>query len=317
MRRRIVAIGLLGTTLDRESGKARWERWRPTVALCAQDEFEVARLELLHAPEALSLAQVVAADIRRVAPGTAVRLRPLSVADPWDFEAAYAALDDFARGYPFDTAHEEYLVHITTGTHVEQICWFLLVESRRLSARLVQTSPPPGRRGHVGATQVIDLDLSRYDRLARRAAAEHTTGASFLKAGIATRNAAFNRLIERIERVAVSSTDPLLLTGPTGAGKTELARRIYELKRARRQVSGPFVEVNCATLRGDAAMSALFGHVKGAFTEGASVIRFLLTWRGRACGPSRRWCGRRSAGRSSRRRLRPSSACRGASYAAA
>jgi transcriptional regulatory protein RtcR len=26
------------------------------------------------------------------------------------------------------------------------------------------------------------------------------------------------------------------------------------------------VEVNCATVRGDAAMSALFGHVKGAFT---------------------------------------------------
>jgi transcriptional regulatory protein RtcR len=31
-------------------------------------------------------------------------------------------------------------------------------------------------------------------------------------------------------------------------------------------LTGTFVEVNCATLRGDAAMSALFGHVKGAFT---------------------------------------------------
>ena len=54
--------------------------------------------------------------------------------------------------------------------------------------------------------------------------------------------------------------------GPTGAGKSQLARRIYELKRGRRQVSGEFVEVNCATVRGDGAMSALFGHVKGAFT---------------------------------------------------
>jgi transcriptional regulatory protein RtcR len=31
-------------------------------------------------------------------------------------------------------------------------------------------------------------------------------------------------------------------------------------------VAGPFVEVNCATLKGDSAMSALFGHRKGAFT---------------------------------------------------
>src|SRR6202023_3405224 len=45
-----------------------------------------------------------------------------------------------------------------------------------------------------------------------------------------------------------------------------LAKRIYELKKNRRVVEGAFVEVNCATVRGDAAMSALFGHVKGAFT---------------------------------------------------
>src|SRR4029450_8433591 len=67
-------------------------------------------------------------------------------------------------------------------------------------------------------------------------------------------------------RVTVRSSAPILLLGPTGAGKSLLARRIYELKKTRRLVEGPFVEVNCATVRGDAAMSALFGHVKGAFT---------------------------------------------------
>src|ERR1700684_4067961 len=54
--------------------------------------------------------------------------------------------------------------------------------------------------------------------------------------------------------------------GPTGAGKSRLARRIYELKKVRHAVKGEFVDVNCATLRGDGAMSALFGHTKGAFT---------------------------------------------------
>ena len=72
--------------------------------------------------------------------------------------------------------------------------------------------------------------------------------------------------------MAIAGKAPLLLTGPTGAGKSQLARRIYELKRQRQQIAGPFVEVNCATVRGDQAMSALFGHVKGAFT-GARPIR--------------------------------------------
>ena len=73
-------------------------------------------------------------------------------------------------------------------------------------------------------------------------------------------------MIEQIEKVAIKSRAPILLNGPTGAGKSFLARRIFELKQARHQFSGAFVEVNCAILRGDTAMSTLFGHVKGAFT---------------------------------------------------
>jgi transcriptional regulatory protein RtcR len=73
-------------------------------------------------------------------------------------------------------------------------------------------------------------------------------------------------MIEEIEQVAVRSRAPILLMGPTGAGKSQLARKIYELKKLRHQIGGAFVEVNCATLKGDSAMSALFGHHKGAFT---------------------------------------------------
>jgi transcriptional regulatory protein RtcR len=64
--------------------------------------------------------------------------------------------------------------------------------------------------------------------------------------------------------------------GPTGAGKSQLARRLFELKQGRREVTGRFVEVNCATLRGDGAMSALFGHVKGAYTGAAGERAGLL-----------------------------------------
>ncbi|MBE7465829.1 MAG: sigma 54-interacting transcriptional regulator [Planctomycetes bacterium] len=262
-----VLIGLLGPTLDQGRNAGRWERWRPSIALCQHEDLLVSRFELLVQPRFESLGKLIDADIRSVSPETEVRRHVLQVRDPWDFEEVYGELHDFARGYAFDTDREDYLIHITTGTHVAQICLFLLTETHYFPARLVQTEPPAQRAsGEPGAYKIIDLDLSKYDRLASRFRKEMKEGASFLKSGIETRNAGFNKLIERIEQVAVASRAPLLLTGPTGAGKSLLARRIYELRKSRNLVRGSFVEVNCATLRGDAAMSALFGHEKGAFT---------------------------------------------------
>lgn len=262
-----VALGLLGTQLDRGPlDAARWERWRPSVALCQQPDLLLARFELLHPPDAEDAARRVADDLALVSPETEVRLHPLALDDAWDFEGVYGALQDFAAAYPFDPEHEDYLVHITTGTHVAQICLFLLTEARFFPARLVQTSPPRRGQDAAGHYRVIDLDLSKYDRLAAREERHHAETRSFLKSGIETRNAAFNRLIDEIERVALHSRAPILLNGPTGAGKSRLARQIYALKKGRGQLDGAFVEINCATLHGDQAASALFGHTRGAFT---------------------------------------------------
>jgi transcriptional regulatory protein RtcR len=263
----IVAIGLFGSTLDSGKGPDRWERWRPTVSLCQHENLLVKRLELLYERKFLVLAEQVASDIAACSPETDTRMTEIEFGDPWDFEQVYGALHDFAREYEFDTEREEYLVHITTGTHVAQICLFLLTESRYFPGKLIQSSPPD-RRGKKspGRFEIIDLDLSKYDRIASRFQQEQREAVSFLKSGIDTRNSAFNQLIAQIEQVGINSRDPVLLMGPTGAGKSRLARRLYELKRSRHQVKGEFVEVNCATIRGDGAMSALFGHVKGAFT---------------------------------------------------
>jgi transcriptional regulatory protein RtcR len=271
-----VVVGLLGTTLDAGRNQDRWQSWRPTLAICRQPDFVVTRLELLHAFREKALAELLVRDIAAVSPETTVRLHQIEFGDPWDFERVYETLFSFARSYPFDTDAEDYLVHITTGTHVAQICLFLLTESRYLPGRLLQASPERDRSA-PGQIKVIDLDLSKYDRIASRFRQEQNNAVSYLKGGIDTRNAAFNQLIDRIEQVAIASRDPLLLMGPTGAGKSKLARRIFELKKLRHTVTGGFVDVNCATLRGDAAMSALFGHVKGAFTgalkDRAGVLR--------------------------------------------
>src|SRR5437899_2287161 len=267
MKGRTVVIGLVGTTIDRGKGTKRWEGWRPSIAACQHEDLLIDRFELLHPQRFTALAETVRDDIRHVSPETEVRLVVDPTADPWDFEDVYGSLHDFARSYRFDTETEDYLVHITTGSHVAQICLFLLMESRHIPGRLLQTSPPTGMRGgDPGTFRIIDLDLSKYDRIATRFARDELDERSLLKSGIQTRSASFNEVVERLDRVTVRSSAPILLLGPTGAGKSLLARRIYELKKTRRLVKGPFVEVNCATVRGDAAMSALFGHVKGAFT---------------------------------------------------
>jgi transcriptional regulatory protein RtcR len=283
----LVVIGSLGTRLDVGARQRRWVKWRPSICAVQQLDRPAARFELLHPPRYEPHAQQILRDLGEVAPDTDVRLHPQGLRDPWDFEEVFAALHDFARAYPFQPEREDYLLHITTGTHVYQICCFLLAESRHIPARLLQTEPThPGKdeEGNKipdpGRVRIIDLDLSRYDAIAARFGQERRDAVSFLKQGIDTRSAAFNALIDRIERVALASDDPILLVGPTGAGKTQLASRIAELKLrgpgGAGDPCGPFVPVNCATLRGEMAMSALFGHVRGAFTGAQSDRKGLL-----------------------------------------
>lgn len=267
-----VVLGLLGSRLDQANSTDRWTSWRPTVAICQHGDLPVDRFELISDRSSVHLVHQVIEDIHTASPETEVILHQLHFRDPWDFEEVYGTLHTFARACSFQPDKENYLVNITTGSHVQQICLYLLAESRHIPGKLLQAAPPRRRETAAGTYRIIDLDLSRYDNLAARFALEQQESLSFLKSGIDTKNAAFNTLIERIERVAIHSNAPLLITGPTGAGKSQLARRVYELKHQRRQLTGAFIEVNCATLRGDQAMSALFGHTKGAFT-GATTAR--------------------------------------------
>ena len=266
------AISVLGTQKDAHGGTspARWNTWRPTIGLVQQEALRIDELHLILNEEYRHLAEQVGADIATVSPETKVVIDIVQLKDPWDFEEVYEKFYDYAKKPCFHEEGTDYYIHITTGSHVEQICLFLLAESHHLQAKLVQTSPKEGHVRHSrdsrGVCSIIDLDLSRYDKLAKRFEVERQNDLSFLKQGIDTKNKSFNRLIETIERVAVRSSDPILLTGPTGAGKSQLAKQIYLLKSQSGKIKGPFVDVNCATLAGETAKAALFGYKKGAFT---------------------------------------------------
>jgi len=263
-----IIFSFLGTKLDaygRRRGD-RWSIWRPSVALAMQEDLHFDEYHIWYAQRDQSLFEYIAQDIANISPDTQVFPEAMELDDPWDFEEVYGKLYDFARSRHFVPEENQYYIHLTTGTHVAQICLFLLTESHHFPGRLIQTRPAGHENPARGKYTLIDLDLSRYDLLAKRFAVKRENDLAFLKSGIKTRNRAFNTLIATIERVAVRSREPILLTGATGAGKSRLAKKLYELKKLNHQISGAFVDVNCATLRGDQAMATLFGHTRGAFT---------------------------------------------------
>jgi transcriptional regulatory protein RtcR len=275
MHKPTIVLGFVGSTYDQGFKSDRWQRWRPTVSLFMHEDLQIDELHLLHDPRDKRLIKQVMEDIATVSPTTKVVPIPFTLRDAWDFAEVYGALYDWVRAFRFDPSKNDYLLHITTGTHVAQICWYLMLESNYLPARIIQSSPS-GNREPKGKYHLIDLDLSRYDSLRSRQEAEQQANWQQLKAEIATRNPAFNRLITEVEKVATRSAAPILIMGATGAGKSHLAKQIYQLKKDHFRMSGRFVDVNCATLRGDSAMSALFGHIKGAFTGAAANRAGLL-----------------------------------------
>lgn len=268
--KKTVVIGFVGSTLDQGKKEERWQRWRPTMSLLMHEDLLVDELVLLHDRRSVSLIEHLQHDAAQISPATQLIGQQVNIRDPWDFSDMYGALYDFVKSYPFDTENNNYLLHITTGTHVAQICWYLLVDAHYLPAKLLQSSPT-GKQQPEGEYRIIDLDLSRYAALNQRFENEKTQNWQQLKSNIATKNKNFNQLIQEVELVATRSTAPILIMGATGVGKSHLAKQIYQLKKEKFHLDGRLVDVNCATLCGDGAMSALFGHIKGSFTGAANA----------------------------------------------
>lgn len=268
--KRNVVFGALGTEKDKRGKKtSERDKWRPTVDLCMHDDFPIDRYELFYQKKHIDLAGQVKADIESKV-STKVQLREIDYnGDPWKFEHVYTTFFDFFSNYEFVREKENYFVNISTGTHVMQICLFLLAEAKYVPAKLVQSTR------NKQCIQ-IDLELEKYSLIARRFRIQAQDDVAFLKGDIETKNAEYESLIKRLLSVSTTYNYPILLTGSTGVGKSTLARRIHELRAEKNRTEGDFIEVNCGTLSGDIVRSELFGHEKGAFTDAKTGRKGLL-----------------------------------------
>ena len=97
-----VLISLLGSTLDAHGhGAARWNMWRPSVALAMQEDLQFNQYYIVYQRSFQSLLERVMEDIHSCSPETEVIPVEIPFNDPWDFEEVYSKLYDFSRKQNF------------------------------------------------------------------------------------------------------------------------------------------------------------------------------------------------------------------------
>ena len=124
-----VVISILGQRLDNVGyGQKRWFRWRPTMSLLMHHDFQVDELVLLYQKDETKLLEQTMSDAQELCLNIKITPYEVMYEDPWDFEQVYNQLHGFADSYSFNREQNNYFFHITTGTHVAQICFYLLTD---------------------------------------------------------------------------------------------------------------------------------------------------------------------------------------------
>lgn len=268
-----VLILMLADRFEGDFRPSRWRHWRSSIELCRHPDFSPDKVLIVHSQRTASMARLLRSDIRRIRPDLETTLIFLGIKDKHSVREGFVRSLAMLRGIAVDYEKESYFIRLAPGAAYSAIMSIvLLITSGHLQASMISLDPPIPGEPPQGIVRVFRPDIGEWLRMAARERRERLGTVSYLKSGIRTRNQAYNALLDKMERVVLRTVDPILITGPTGSGKTLLARRIYELKQKSGQIGGRLTAVNCSTLSGDMALSALFGHARGSFT-GATASR--------------------------------------------
>ncbi|MGE5650042.1 sigma-54 dependent transcriptional regulator [Noviherbaspirillum sp. UKPF54] len=152
------------------------------------------------------------------------------------------------------------------------------LKARQIEAQVIMISAHGDTRSAVkavklGAADYItkpfdldDLSMTIHATLERRQMAaelEFHRGATIQESGMLGASLAMRDLLGTVERIAASAAMRILVLGESGTGKALVARTVHS---ASPRASGPFIEINCASLPEQLIEAELFGAEKGAYT---------------------------------------------------
>ncbi len=222
---------------------------------------KITRVEIIYFPGAHLPAGAFAERVRGKKEGPIVRARLVSVEDTKDSGALLAALSEQFRAYPFLPEEEDYYVLLPPGAPILQAVLLRLISSRHLPAKAASVAErPDGPDGRIVELRVLEMSRESDPRVTNSRIREKDEAISFLLGGVSTHSAAYEKVILGVERAALGTGQAILLRGEPGTGRARLARRLFELRRVRLHLRGPFVATSGWNLRGASGMATLVGH---------------------------------------------------------
>lgn len=193
---------------------------------------------------------------------------PCALRSPIDFGDIHQAVDGYLKNLTGEHPDLDISIHLSPGTP-SMTAVSILLGKTKYNTRFVQSTKEKG-----GEFVTIPFDISaefvpqlvkRADQKLSELALDHApTSAAF--SDIITQNPDFQRVIRKAEKIAVRNVSALIM-GESGTGKELFAKAIHN---ASQRKGKPFITVNCGAIPKDLIDSALFGHIKGAFTGAIS-----------------------------------------------